>query len=56
MSLVAAAIGAGVVALVGVFAIVLRRGRRRGWRPADPDDDIEPVVPQQREPAPELLR
>jgi type VII secretion-associated serine protease mycosin len=51
MSLVAAAIGAGIVALVGVFAIVFRRGRRRGWRPADPaDDDEQPVEPEQRAP------
>jgi membrane-anchored mycosin MYCP len=50
MSLVAAAVGAGIVALVGVFAIVVRRGRRRGWRPADPADDEQPVEPDQRAP------
>jgi hypothetical protein len=55
MSLVAAAVGAGIVALMGFFAIVLRRGRRRGWRPASPADEIEPVVPVQRAPAPETL-
>jgi type VII secretion-associated serine protease mycosin len=55
MSLVAAAVGGGIVALVGLFAIVLRRGRRRGWRPASPADEIEPAVPAQRAPAPETL-
>jgi subtilisin family serine protease len=33
-ALIAAAVGAGVVVLVGVLAVVVRRGRRRGWRPA----------------------
>jgi type VII secretion-associated serine protease mycosin len=37
MSLLAAAIGAGVVLLVVVVAAALRRGRRRGWRPPDPE-------------------
>jgi hypothetical protein len=36
MSLVAAAIGAGIVVLAGILAVVVRRGRRRGWRPAPP--------------------
>jgi type VII secretion-associated serine protease mycosin len=36
MSLLVAAIGAGVVALVLVVAAAVRRGRRRGWRPPDP--------------------
>jgi type VII secretion-associated serine protease mycosin len=36
MSLVVAAVGAGVVVLVGILAVVVRRGRRRGWRPAAP--------------------
>jgi membrane-anchored mycosin MYCP len=36
LSLVVAAVGAGVVVLVVVAAAALRRGRRRGWRPADP--------------------
>jgi type VII secretion-associated serine protease mycosin len=34
MALLVAAIGAGVVALVGILAAVVRRGRRRGWRAA----------------------
>ncbi|MEU8232974.1 type VII secretion-associated serine protease mycosin [Actinoplanes sp. NPDC048967] len=37
MSLLVAAIGAGVVLLVVVVAAALRRGRRRGWRPPDPE-------------------
>jgi membrane-anchored mycosin MYCP len=37
MSLLAAAIGVGVVLLVVVLAAALRRGRRRGWRPPDPE-------------------
>jgi membrane-anchored mycosin MYCP len=36
MSMIAAGTGAGVVALVGLSALVVRRGRRRGWRPASP--------------------
>ena len=36
LSLVVAAVGAGVVVLVIVGAAALRRGRRRGWRPGDP--------------------
>jgi membrane-anchored mycosin MYCP len=36
MALVAAAAGAGIVLLAGVLAVVVRRGRRRGWRPAPP--------------------
>lgn len=36
MSLVAAAVGAGVVVLAGILTVVVRRGRRRGWRPAPP--------------------
>jgi membrane-anchored mycosin MYCP len=47
MSLIVAAIGAGVVVLVGLLAMVLRRGRRRGWRPAEP----EPVTPEPMRPA-----
>jgi membrane-anchored mycosin MYCP len=38
MSMTAAAVGGGVVALVGILAIVLRHGRRRGWRPASPHE------------------
>jgi subtilisin family serine protease len=37
MSLLVAAIGAGVVLLVVLVAAALRRGRRRGWRPPDPE-------------------
>ena len=37
MSLLAAAIGAGVVLLVVLGTAALRRGRRRGWRPPDPE-------------------
>ncbi len=37
MSLLVAAIGAGVVVLVVLVAAAVRRGRRRGWRPPDPD-------------------
>ncbi|MFI7545478.1 type VII secretion-associated serine protease mycosin [Actinoplanes sp. NPDC049599] len=37
MSLLAAAIGAGVVLLVVLVTAALRRGRRRGWRPPDPE-------------------
>jgi len=37
MSLLVAAIGAGVVLLVVVAAAALRRGRRRGWRPPGPE-------------------
>jgi len=37
MSLLVAAIGAGVVLLVVVVAAALRRGRRRGWRPPGPE-------------------
>jgi membrane-anchored mycosin MYCP len=37
MSLLVAGIGAGVVLLVVVVAAALRRGRRRGWRPPDPE-------------------
>ena len=36
-ALIVAAAGAGMVLLVGLVAGVLRRGRRRGWRPADPE-------------------
>ena len=36
-SLLLAAIGAGVVLLVVVVAAAVRRGRRRGWRPPDPE-------------------
>jgi membrane-anchored mycosin MYCP len=35
-ALVAAAVGVGVVLLAGVLVVVVRRGRRRGWRPAPP--------------------
>jgi type VII secretion-associated serine protease mycosin len=34
-ALLVAAAGLGVVLLLGLGAVVLRRGRRRGWRPAD---------------------
>jgi membrane-anchored mycosin MYCP len=34
MSLVAGTVGAGAAALLDVVAVVVRRGRRRGWRPA----------------------
>ncbi|GIE48649.1 type VII secretion-associated serine protease mycosin [Actinoplanes nipponensis] len=37
LSLLVAATGAGVVLLVVVVAAALRRGRRRGWRPPDPE-------------------
>jgi len=37
LALLAAAIGAGVVLLVVLVAAALRRGRRRGWRPPDPE-------------------
>jgi membrane-anchored mycosin MYCP len=46
-ALLMAAIGAGLVLVIGIVAVVLRRGRRRGWHPAvpvpvspapDPDD------------------
>ena len=37
ISLVVAAVGAGVVVLVGLLAVVVRRGRRRDWRPAAPE-------------------
>ncbi|RSM43722.1 type VII secretion-associated serine protease mycosin [Actinoplanes sp. ATCC 53533] len=37
MSLLVAAVGAGVVLLVVVVAAALRRGRRRGWRPPGPE-------------------
>jgi subtilisin family serine protease len=37
MSLLIAAIGVGVVLFVVVVAAALRRGRRRGWRPPDPE-------------------
>jgi formate-dependent nitrite reductase membrane component NrfD len=33
-SLIVAAAGAGLVAVLVLAAVVLRRGRRRGWRPA----------------------
>jgi membrane-anchored mycosin MYCP len=54
MSMVAAAVGGGVVALVGMTAIVLRRGRRRGWRPASPDEsDRDDSGPDNPEPRPD---
>jgi hypothetical protein len=34
MALLVAAAGTGVVALLGILAAVVRRGRRRGWRAA----------------------
>jgi membrane-anchored mycosin MYCP len=37
LALLAAGIGAGVVLLVVLAAAALRRGRRRGWRPPDPE-------------------
>ncbi|MEV4705114.1 type VII secretion-associated serine protease mycosin [Actinoplanes sp. NPDC049316] len=36
MSLIVAAVGAGVVVLVVLLAAAIRHGRRRGWRPATP--------------------
>jgi hypothetical protein len=45
MSLIVAAIGAGVVVLIGLLAMVLRRGRRRGWRPAEPEGEPGPTQP-----------
>ncbi len=33
-SLIVAAVGAGLVAVLVLAALILRRGRRRGWRPA----------------------
>jgi type VII secretion-associated serine protease mycosin len=33
-ALVLAAVGGGVVLLAGILTVVVRRGRRRGWRPA----------------------
>ena len=38
MSLLVAAVGAGVVVLVGLLAAAVRHGRRRGWRPGSPAD------------------
>ncbi|MGK5681562.1 type VII secretion-associated serine protease mycosin [Actinoplanes sp. URMC 104] len=35
-ALLVAAVGAGVVLLLGVAAVVVRQGRRRGWRAATP--------------------
>ncbi|MBU2665455.1 type VII secretion-associated serine protease mycosin [Actinoplanes bogorensis] len=37
-ALLFAAVGAGLVLLLGVVAVVLRQGRRRGWHPATPAD------------------
>jgi hypothetical protein len=37
LALLVAGIGAGVVLLVVLAAAALRRGRRRGWRPPDPE-------------------
>ncbi|MEU7905414.1 type VII secretion-associated serine protease mycosin [Actinoplanes sp. NPDC049118] len=42
LSLVVAAVGAGVVVLGVVAAAALRRGRRRGWRPPEPDGPEPP--------------
>jgi membrane-anchored mycosin MYCP len=39
LSLILAAAGAGVVLLVVLAAAAVRRGRRRGWRPAPPTAD-----------------
>lgn len=38
MALLIAALGAGAVLLIGVAAVIVRRGRRRGWHPATPGD------------------
>ena len=48
MALLVAAIGAGVVLLVVLVAAAVRRGRRRGWRPPDPE------LPDPERPEPEL--
>jgi len=52
MSLVAAAAGGGLVVLIGLGVMVVRRGRRRDWRPADPDLAFTPDPP----PAPDQAR
>jgi subtilisin family serine protease len=51
-ALLIAAIGAGAVLVIALVAIVLRRGRRRGWQPAvpvpvspAPDADQHPARP-----------
>ncbi|MEU4238449.1 type VII secretion-associated serine protease mycosin [Actinoplanes sp. NPDC026619] len=36
-SLLFAAIGGGAVLLIGLAALVIRQGRRRGWKPAGPE-------------------
>jgi subtilisin family serine protease len=45
LGLIVAGIGAGAAALAGLLAAVMRRGRRRGWRPASPADDTAPAIP-----------
>ncbi|WP_203725608.1 type VII secretion-associated serine protease mycosin [Paractinoplanes durhamensis] len=36
-ALLFAGIGGGLVLLIGIAAVIIRQGRRRGWRPAGPD-------------------
>ena len=43
MALWFAAIGAGLVVLLAAAALIARRGRHRGWRPADPAGSPRPV-------------
>ena len=43
-ALIVAAAGAGMALLAVLVAGVLRRGRRRGWRPADPEPPATPPV------------
>ena len=40
-----AAAGAGLVVLLAAAALIVRRGRSRGWRPADPAGAARPVEP-----------
>jgi membrane-anchored mycosin MYCP len=43
MALWFAAVGAGLVVLLAAAALIVRRGRSRGWRPADPAGTARPV-------------
>jgi type VII secretion-associated serine protease mycosin len=43
MALWFAGAGAGLVALLAAAALIMRRGRSRGWRPADPAGSSGPV-------------
>ena len=45
MALWFAAAGAGLVVLLAAAALIVRRGRGRGWRPADPPGAARPVEP-----------